>query len=63
VACLRCMERTFMTNSTLRCRFGLDVKHSAAAARLLKVALVAKVIRLHDAEAPPKYRKYVPWWA
>ena len=26
-------------------------------------ALVAKVIRLHDPEAPPKYRKYVPWWA
>ncbi len=62
-ACLRYVERDFMTNTTLRGRFGLDVKNSAAASRLLKDALVAKVIRLHDPEAPPKYRKYVPWWA
>jgi hypothetical protein len=57
------VERDFMTNTTLRGRFGLDVKNSAAASRLLKDALVAEVIRLHDPEAPPKYRKYVPWWA
>lgn len=62
-ACLRYVERDFMTNTTLRGRFGLDVKNSAAASRLLKDALVAKVIRLHDPEAPPKYWKYVPWWA
>jgi predicted HTH transcriptional regulator len=62
-ACLRYVERDFMTNTTLRGRFGLDVKNSAAASRLLKDALVAEVIRLHDPEAPPKYRKYVPWWA
>lgn len=62
-ACLRYVERDFMTNTTLRGRFGLDVKNSAAASRLLKDALVAKAIRLHDPEAPPKYRKYVPWWA
>lgn len=62
-ACLRYVERDFMTNATLRGRFGLDVKNSASASRLLKDALQAKVIRLHDPEAPPKYRKYVPWWA
>lgn len=62
-ACLRYVERDFMTNTTLRGRFGLDVKNSAAASRLLKDALAARLIRLHDPEAPPKYRKYVPWWA
>ena len=62
-ACLRYVERDFMTNTTLRGRFGLDVKNSAAASRLLRDALAAEVIRLHDPEAPPKYRKYVPWWA
>lgn len=62
-ACLRYVERDFMTNSTLRGRFGLDVKNSAVASRLLKDALAAKAIRLHDPEAAPKYRKYVPWWA
>ena len=62
-ACLRYVERDFMTNTTLRGRFGLDVKNSAAASRLLRDALAAEVIRLHDPKAPPKYRKYVPWWA
>ena len=62
-ACLRYVERDFMTNATLRGRFGIDVKNSAAASRLLKDALAAKVIRLHDPVAAPKYRKYVPWWA
>lgn len=50
-ACLRYVERDFMTNTTLRGRFGLDVKNSAAASRLLKDALGAKAIRLHDAAA------------
>ena len=62
-ACLRYVERDFMTNTTLRGRFGLDVKNSAAASRLLKDALAAQAVRLHDPAAAPKYRKYVPWWA
>ena len=62
-ACLRYVERDFMTNTTVRGRFGLDVKNSAVASRLIKEALMQQVIRLHDATAPPKYRKYVPVWA
>lgn len=62
-ACLRYVERDFMTNTTLRGRFGLDIKNSAVASRLIKEALTQKMIRLHDPGAPPKYRKYVPIWA
>ena len=62
-ACLRYVERDFMTNASLRGRLGLDVKNSAVASRLIKEALGHQVIRLHDAAAPPKYRKYVPFWA
>ena len=62
-ACLRYVERDFMTNATLRGRLGMDTKNSAGASRLLKDALSAGVIRLHDPDAPPKYRKYVPSWA
>ena len=62
-ACLRYVERDFMTNTTLRGRFGLDTKNSAVASRLIKEALGLQVIRLHDQSAPPKYRKYVPVWA
>lgn len=62
-ACLRYVERDFMTNTTLRGRFGLDTKNSAIASRLIKDALNQNMIRLHDESAPPKYRKYVPIWA
>lgn len=62
-ACLRYVERDFMTNTSLRGRLGLDTKNSAVASRLIKEALGQQVIRLHDAAAPPKYRKYVPFWA
>ena len=33
-ACLRYVERDFMTNSTLRKRFGIEQRNSATASRL-----------------------------
>jgi ATP-dependent DNA helicase RecG len=62
-ACLRYVRREFMTNTSLRERFGIEAKNSATASRLLKEALSAQVIKLHDELAPPKLRKYVPCWA
>ena len=62
-ACLRYVEREFMTNTTLRERFGIDAKNSATASRLIKEALGAGVIRLQDPNAPPKTRRYLPHWA
>jgi predicted HTH transcriptional regulator len=62
-ACLRYVQREFMTNSSLRERFGIDTKNSATASRLIKEALAAGMVRLHDPDAPPKLRRYVPEWA
>lgn len=62
-ACLRYVEREFMTNTTLRESFGIDAKNSATASRLIKEALGAGVIRLQDPNAPPKTRRYLPHWA
>ena len=62
-ACLRYVERDFMTNSSLRARFGIDAKNSALASRLSKEAVTAGRIRVYDESASPKYRKYVPYWA
>ena len=62
-ACLRYVQREYMTNTTLRQRFGIDPKNSAIASRLLKDALAAGVIRLEDEAAAPKLRRYVPHWA
>ena len=61
-ACLRYVNRDYMTNTTLRERFGIEAKNSATASRLIKEALAVKAIRLHDESAPPKLRKYVPGW-
>ena len=47
----------------LRERFGIDPKNSATASRLIKEALGAGVVRLHDPDAAPKLRRYVPNWA
>jgi len=62
-ACLRYVQREYMTNTSLRERFGIDVKNSATASRLLREALAAGSVRLQDPEAPPKLRRYVPSWA
>ena len=62
-ACLRYVERDFMTNSSLRARFGIDAKNSALASRLSKEAVTVGRIRVYDESASPKYRKYVPYWA
>ena len=62
-ACLRYVQREFMTNSSLRERFGIDTKNSATASRLIKEALDAGMVRLHDPDAAPKLRRYVPSWA
>lgn len=62
-ACLRYVQREFMTNTSLRERFGIDMKNSATASRLLKDGLAAGLIRLADPDAAPKLRRYVPHWA
>lgn len=62
-ACLRHVGRDYMTNASLRERFGIDSRNSATASRLIKEALGAGVIRPHDETAARKLMKYVPFWA
>ena len=62
-ACLRYVNRDFMTNTTLRERFGISAENSAIASRLIKEATSAGAIRAHDSDAGKKYMKYVPFWA
>lgn len=62
-ACLRYVQRDYMTNTSLRARFGIDAKNSAMATRLIKEAVAAQVVRPHDEAASRKYMKYVPAWA
>jgi predicted HTH transcriptional regulator len=62
-ACLRYVERDFMTNTTLRERFGIEPKNSATASRIIKETLEAGKVHTHDEAAARKFMKYVPWWA
>ena len=62
-ACLRYVQRDFMTNTTLRDRFGIDGKNSAMASRIIKDALLADRIRVYDESVGSKAKKYLPWWA
>jgi len=62
-ACLLYVQSDFMTNTSLRKRFGIEDKNSAIASRIIKDTLDAEMVRAYDEEAGRKYMKYVPWWA
>ncbi|WP_246185356.1 ATP-binding protein [Pandoraea morbifera] len=61
-ACLRYVSRNYMTNTSLRERFGIDPKNSAMASRYIKEAVEHGVIRPYDEQAGKKFMKYVPHW-
>ena len=62
-ACLRYVLRDFLTNSSLRDRFGIDEKNRATVSRIIGEARDAGVITPFDPGAGTKAMKYVPWWA
>jgi predicted HTH transcriptional regulator len=62
-ACLRYVQRDFMTNTTLRDRFGIEEKNSSMASRIIRDTIEAGLIRCHDETVGSKARKYLPWWA
>lgn len=62
-ACLRYVQRDFMSNTSLRERFGIEKRNSATVSRVIKDTVDANEIRLYDPEASRKYMKYVPCWA
>lgn len=62
-ACLRYVQRDFMTNTTLRKRFGFRPENSAMASRIIRDTLDAGLIRCHDETVGNRARKYIPVWA
>ena len=62
-ACLKYVNREYMTNTSLRERFGIEPQNSASASRYIKEALLSGLIELEDKNAAPKMRRYVPFWA
>lgn len=62
-ACLKFVNREYLTNTSIRSRFGIDKSNKAMASRLIREAVDMKAIRPYDMEAAHKLRKYVPIWA
>ncbi len=62
-ACLKFVQREFMTNTTLRDRFGVDEKNSAAISRIIRDAMEKGMVLKYDIKSGRKYVKYIPWWA
>ena len=62
-ACLKYVQRDFMTNTSLRERFGIEDKNSATASRIIKETLEAGWVRSYDESASRKFMRYVPCWA
>lgn len=62
-ACVLFVEDRYLTNATLRDRFGLKEESSASISRLIKDALEKKMIKPFDPNTARRYMKYVPMWA
>jgi ATP-dependent DNA helicase RecG len=62
-ACLKCVNRDYMTNTTLRERFGIEPKNSAIASRIIRETMDAGFVRPYEIQMSKKYSKYLPFWA
>jgi Predicted transcriptional regulator containing an HTH domain and an uncharacterized domain shared with the mammalian protein Schlafen len=61
--CLKYVNREFMTNMSLRQRFGLNDKDVSVASRIIKDATEHGLIKLLESDTNQRYYKYIPFWA
>lgn len=61
-SCIKYTQGEFLTNSSLRMRFGLEEKSSASVSRLIKEACEKGLIKKLE-ETAPRHTKYIPVWA
>lgn len=61
-ACVKYIQGEYLTNSTLRERFGLKDSSSASVSRLIKEACQNEYIKKLE-DTAPKHTKYIPYWA
>jgi len=62
-ACLKFVTRGFLTNSSLRERFGVEEHNKAQVSRYIREAVEDGMIKPYDEQAAKKLMKYVPYWA
>lgn len=62
-ACLRYVSRDYLTNASLRERFGIREGNKAIASRRIREAIDAGMIKPFDEHSARRLMKYVPFWA
>lgn len=63
-ACLKYVSGEFMTNQSLRARFGIEEHNYSIASRIIADTKIAGLIRDYDPENKSRtYAKYLPIWA
>lgn len=62
-ACIKHVQGEYLTNSSLRERFGLKESSSGSISRLIKEAVKLGVIKPLEPDTAPRYMKYLPVWA
>jgi len=62
-ACLKYVTGSYLTNASLRKRFGVEERNKAAVSRYIREAVEDGKIKPFDKQAARKMMKYVPFWA
>ena len=62
-ACLRYVQHDYMTNTSLRERFGIEVKNRSLVSKIISDTIEAGKILIFDETVGSRARKYIPWWA
>lgn len=62
-ACLKYVNNDYLTNTSLRERFGIETKNNAMVSRIIKNGIQENLIKAYSEDTAPRYMKYVPYWA
>lgn len=62
-ACIKYVQGDYLTNRSLRERFGLKDSSSGSISRLIKETVQSGYIKPLEPDTAPRYMKYLPWWA
>lgn len=61
--CLAYVNFESINNTDIRKLFGLSIKESYKASRIIKDTMEARLLRPLDDATAPRYMKYIPYWA
>ncbi|SFP86340.1 ATP-binding protein [Hydrogenimonas thermophila] len=61
--CLRYIQNDFMTNTSLRERFGIEVKNRSMVSKIINETIKDGKIVIYDDTVGTKAREYIPSWA